>query len=241
MKAPTPIRLRTQRALISLGLVAVWSYGWAPSVSAAAAAPTLPISQTPMTVTIPAHPQIMIAIANSQSVDGDLSGAILTGAGALGGSYANLNNSSSPTNYTIPASFTPPANPGNGVTAPYTVNYGPYLVDNSASRLNVAKGGISEVLSTYIADADFGLMDFQSWGIGGYTTWVYQMSQPGGFTFTSVLGPTAPGTEYVPNPCYGINPAGLDPVTNDCNQLNAFFVSQNIFSQQYMVVGASSD
>jgi type IV pilus assembly protein PilY1 len=242
MKLSTSIRRRIERALISLGLVAVWSGGWAPAVMAATAAPMVPISQTPMTVTIPAHPQIMIAIANSQSVDGDLSGAILTGSGSLGASYANLNNSSSPTNYTIPTGFTPPANPGNGVTAPYTVNPGPYLVDNSASRLNVAKGGINEVLSTYIADADFGLMDFQTWGVGGYTTWVYQMSQPGGFTFTSIQGPTVPGTtEYVPNPCYQTNPAAGDPVTNDCNQLNAFFASQNIFSQQYMVVSASSD
>ncbi len=223
MRLSKSIHRRIGRALMSSGLVAAWSCGWAPPVLAATAAPTVPISQTPMTVTIPAHPQIIIAVGNSQSVDGDLSGAIMTGSG-LGGPYAGLNASSSPLNYTIPAGFTPPVNPGSAGTAPYTVNAGPYLVDNSASRLNVAKGGITEVLSTYIADADFALMDFNTWGVNEYTTWVYQMSQPGGFTFTSLLGPTVAGvTEYVPNPCYQTNPAASDPVTNDCNQLNTFF------------------
>lgn len=235
------IRQRLARALMTLGFAAAWSWAVAPSVSAAPP-PSVPISQTPMTVTIPAHPQIMIAVANSQSVDGDLSGRIMTGAGALGANYANLLNSSSPSAYTIPAGFTPPINPGNGVTAPYTVNAGPYLQDNSASRLNVAKAGITDVLNTYIADADFGLMDFETWGVNPYTTWVYQMSQPGGFTFTSLAGPAVPGvTEYVANPCFhaDINPP--DSVTPDCNQLNTYYASQNIYSQPFMVVGASSD
>jgi type IV pilus assembly protein PilY1 len=243
MKLSKSIRRRIERALKSLGFVAAWSWAWAPSVLAAVAVPTVPISQTPMTVTIPAHPQIMIAVANSQSVDGNLSGAIMTGSGMLGGAYADLYNSSSPQNYTIPGGFTPPVNPGNGVTAPYTVNAGPYLVDNSASRLNVAKGGIKEVLSTYIADADFGLMDFETWNVNAYTTWVYQMSQPGGFTFTSLLGTTVPGvTEYVPNPCYHANMGPGNPVQNDCQQLHTYYgVGAHIYSSQYMVVGASSD
>ena len=121
----SPSTARTQplrRALAWTAFAIVWSWAWAPPVLAAAAPPpTLPISQTPMTVTIPAHPQIMLAVANSQSVDGDLSGAILTGSGSLGGAYSILNASSSPLNYTIPVGFTPPVNPGNGVTAPYTV------------------------------------------------------------------------------------------------------------------------
>jgi type IV pilus assembly protein PilY1 len=243
MKLSKSIRRRVDRALISVGLVGVWGWAWAPSVLAAVSAPTVPISQTPMTVTIPAHPQIMIAVANSQSVDGNLSGAIMTGSGMLGGAYADLYNSSSPQNYTIPGGFTPPVNPGNGVTAPYTVNAGPYLVDNSASRLNVAKGGITEVLNTYIADADFGLMDFETWGVNGYTTWVYQMSQPGGFTFTSLLGTTVPGvTEYVPNPCYHANLGPSNPVQNDCQQLHTFYgFGAHVYSSQYMVVSASSD
>jgi type IV pilus assembly protein PilY1 len=226
---------------MSVGFAAVWSWAVAPSVSAAPP-PTVPISQTPMTVTIPAHPQIMIAVANSQSVDGNLSGAIMTGSGMLPAADAYLDNSSSPQNYTIPPGFTPPLNDGNGVTAPYTINAGPYLVDNSASRLNVAKAGITEVLNSYIADADFGLMDFSTNGVNPYTTWVYQMSQPGGFTFTAIAGVPVPGvTEYVPNPCYQANLAPASTVKNDCAVLDAFYGGPGIYWQQWMVVSNSSD
>jgi type IV pilus assembly protein PilY1 len=219
----------------------VWSWAWAPTVLAAPP-PTLPISQTPMTVTIPAHPQILLAVANSQSMDGNLSGAIMAGSGSLAANLSLLQASSSPVNYTIPVGFTPPVNPGNGVIAPYTVQVGPHLVDNSASRLNVAKGGISQILNTYISSADFALMGYQTGGPGVYTTYVYQMSQPGGFTFTNIAGVNVPGTvEYIPNPCYGVLPSGVDPVSQDCHALHAFYGAPSIYSQQYMVIGASSD
>ena len=39
------------------------------SASAIAGAPTVSISQVPMTIAIPAHPQIMLALANSQSME----------------------------------------------------------------------------------------------------------------------------------------------------------------------------
>ena len=60
----------------------------AATTLALAGAPTIPISQVPMTVAIPAHPQIMLALGNSQSMDGTLSGAIMTGAGSLSGAYS---------------------------------------------------------------------------------------------------------------------------------------------------------
>ena len=232
---------RLSRMLISAGFIIVWSWAWSPPVLAAAA-PMVPISQVPMTVTIPAHPQILLAVANSQSMDGDLSGAIRTGSGSLGPALSGLQPSSSPVNYTIPVGFTPPANPGGGGVAPYTVNSGGLLLDNSASRMNVAKGGLSAILNSYISSADFALMDYSTSGLNEFTTWVYQMSQPGGFTFTSTLGTNVPGTvEYLPNPCYQTNPAATDPVSIDCNNLNSFYASQNIFSKQYLVVSASSD
>src|ERR1035441_5861889 len=232
---------RLRRALAWTTFTIVWSWAWAPTVLAAPP-PTLPISQTPMTVTIPAHPQILLAVANSQSMDGNLSGAIMAGSGSLAANLSLLQASSSPVNYTIPVGFTPPVNPGNGVIAPYTVQVGPHLVDNSASRLNVAKGGISQILNTYISSADFALMGYQTGGPGVYTTYVYQMSQPGGFTFTNIAGVNVPGTvEYIPNPCYGVLPSGVDPVSQDCHALHAFYGAPSIYSQQYMVIGASSD
>jgi type IV pilus assembly protein PilY1 len=228
-------------ALVSAVYTVLW--GWSSNVMAAAAAPApLQISQVPMTITLPAHPQILLAVGNSQSMDGDLSGAIYTGSGQIG--HPLLATSSSPVNFTIPAGFTPPVNPGAGGVAPYTVNSGGLLLDNSDSRLNVAKAGITSILNAFIASADFALMDYQTGYPGLYTTWVYQMSDtpgnPGPFTFTNNPIPPA-NRELVPNPCFGIDITQGFAVSQDCNTLNSFYGGQNITTQLYMVVGASSD
>jgi type IV pilus assembly protein PilY1 len=215
---------------------------WSSIAVGATTAPTpVSISQVPLTVTIPAHPQILLALANSQSMDGNLSGAIMTGSGSI--AHPLLFASSSPVNFTIPSGFTPPVNPGSGGVAPYTVNVSGQLQDNSPSRLNVAKAGLTAVLNAYMADADFGLMQYNTSGNGEYTTWVYQMSQPGGFTFTNTIPPGPPplGTEYVLNPCFGVNISSGFQVANNCANLNAFYSGQNILTQQYMILGASSD
>src|ERR1039457_2772570 len=60
---------------------------------------SLPISQMPLTVTTSVHPQILIAIGNSQSLDGTLAGAIMPGSGSLSSDLTSLNNSSSPATY----------------------------------------------------------------------------------------------------------------------------------------------
>jgi len=213
---------------------------WSSNVMAAVGAPPAPlqISQVPMTITLPAHPQILLALGNSQSMDGDLSGAIWTGSGQI--PHPLLFTSSSPVNFTIPAGFTPPVDPGAGGVAPYTVNSGGTLLDNSDSRLNVAKAGITSILNAFIASADFGLMDYQTGYPGLYTTWVYQMSNSGGFTFTS--NPTPPvGSELVPNPCYHINIGQPFPTAQDCNTLSGYYSSQDLYNSLYMVVAQSSD
>ena len=66
----------------------------------AATTPTIPISQIPLSIAIPIHPQVVFAVGNSQSMDGDLSGAIMTGSGSLSAGQVSLYNSSSPVNYT---------------------------------------------------------------------------------------------------------------------------------------------
>ena len=208
---------------------------WSGNVMAAPPVPVT-ISQTPLTVTIPAHPQILLALANSESMDGDLSGAIRTGSGSI--PHPLLYPTSSLSNFTIPMGFTPPLDNGNGVIAPYTVNVAGLLEDNSPSRLNVAKAGLTAVLNAYIADADFGLIDYDTSGLVAFDTWVYQMSPPGGFIFQN----TIPGSgEYVLNPCYGVNLLLPVPVAQDCAVLNAYYATQNITAQQYMLVSASSD
>lgn len=258
LKFNTPkARTVPSRAMASCALAAF--VGYAGIV--VAGAPTISISQVPMTVAIPAHPQIMLALGNSQSMDGTLSGAIMTGSGSLSASYSALNASSSPTyfSYTVGGGFTPPSNlgtvvcspgpcaavttstpAGTAAQAPYTVTSGSLLLDNSPSRLNVAKAGISAILQAYIASADFGLMNYSTSGNTAYTTWVYQMSQPGGFTFTSTPG----ANEYVANPCYQVNIVTLpytSQVQTDCRNLALYYPLQNITAQPYMIVSASSD
>jgi type IV pilus assembly protein PilY1 len=207
------------------------------SLPVTAAAPQVPVSQVPLTIAIPAHPQILVAVGNSESMDGNLSGAIMAGSGSLGANYAALQTSSSPFNFTIPGGFTPPLNPGAGGVAPYTVTAGGNLTDNSPSRLNVAKAGISAILNTYMTSADFGLIDYDTGGAGVYTTWLYVMSPPGGFTFTSLAAPSG----QVPNPCYNVNTALPNPVSADCFQLNLYYAGQSILTQPYMNISATSD
>jgi type IV pilus assembly protein PilY1 len=228
-----------QNRILAVAATTGFSVLWGLSLPVMASTPTpITISQVPMTVTLPAHPQIVLALGNSQSMDGNLSGAIYTGSGALPTALSALNNSSSPINYTIPTGFTPPVNPGTAGVAPYTVPSGTLLLDNSASRLNVAKAGIASILNAYIASADFALMDYSTGGPTAYTTWVYQMSNPGGFTFVST--PPTSG-EYVANPCYGVNPFGGTQLDNDCQAIDALYSSQMVALMPYMVISSSSD
>ncbi|MGH7118930.1 MAG: hypothetical protein ACREFP_08070, partial [Acetobacteraceae bacterium] len=194
-----------------------------------------------MTVAIPAHPQIVFALGNSQSMDGNLSGAIMTGSGSLGGALATglAASSFSPADYTIPSGFTPPVTPTAAGQAPYTVNVGGTLVDNSPSRLNVSKAGITAILNSFMEYADFALMDYSTANLGEYTTWAYYMSpDTGGFTFTS-----SPGTsDYVANPCYNADVTMGDAYSQSCAALLANFgAASGIITQPDMIIGASSD
>lgn len=209
------------------------------SGTAFAAVPAaIPISQVPLTVAIPAHPQVLFAVANSQSVDGDLSGAIVTGSGGLPASMAALQASSSPVNYTVPAGFTAPVSGTTaGNLAPYTVTSAGTEYDNSNSRLNVAKAGITSILQTFLPVADFGLIDYQVTGVNEYATWVYYMSPTGSdFTFTNSPG----ANPYVTNPCYNVPLDLANNVDFDCLSLAARY-GAGFTTDQYMLIGATSD
>jgi len=228
------LALALMTGLILLGV------GSAPSPVRATAPPTVSIAQYPLTVAVPAHPQVLIAMGNSESMDGDLSGAIMTGSGALANASAaaGLANSSSPVNYTVPTGFTPPLNAGSGGLAPYTVTSGGVQYDNSASRLNVAKGGITAILNDYMEYADFALMDYNTSGNALYTTWVYYMSAPGSiFSFS-----TTPSSSTLPNPCYGSNVLLTDAYDEACAALLAHYtIGYGSIEDPYIVVGDSSD
>jgi type IV pilus assembly protein PilY1 len=206
-----------------------------------AATPTTSVAQIPLTIAVPAHPQIVIALGNSESMDGNLSGAIMLGSGSLNASMASLQSSSSPLTYSIPAGFTPPVDPGAAGSAPYTVAVGGQLVDNSPSRLNVAKQGIAAMLTSFMPNADFALLDYQTGGATLYTTWLYQMSPTGSaFVFTNAPAAT---NRYAQNPCY--NYPAL-PFTNvvfqNCLLMDiSGKVIGSMATSQFMQISASSD
>ena len=206
-----------QPAIVLLGALACVLLGRTSHLPAAAVIPTQ-ISQLPLTIAVPAHPQVVLAIGNSESMDGNLSGAIMTGSGSLPAAMNLLQNSSSPLTYTIPIGFTPPIDPGNGVIAPYTSPSGGHRVDNSPSRLNVAKGGIAAMLATYMPYADFALIDYSLSGTNIYTTWVYEMSPPAGFVFTNS---PVNGNRYIPNPCLGYNLVPINATDTACKNIDS--------------------
>ncbi len=214
--------------------------------------------------TASSRPQIVIAIGNSQSMDGDLGGAIMTGSGQLSSSLSSLYNTSSPVNYSVPSGFVPPLTPAQTASAPYTYASGSLLYDNSASRLNVAKQGIGSVLNTYLGSMDFALEDYATSSPQYDTTLVYYMSPAGGgFNFASKLpangftsysaytdfvdnpanaNASPAATRWVLNPCNGYTSASSD-VNTYCGYIDATgsFPKGALKGSTYMQIGASSD
>ncbi|MGH8127335.1 MAG: pilus assembly protein [Gammaproteobacteria bacterium] len=215
-------------ALVIAGVAAVLLLG--SIANASPPPPQVAISNVPLVLVEPTDPQVLLVVPNSQSMDGDLSGAIMTGSGIVN----DLQGSSSPVNYTVPAGFAPPAQSAIAGQAAYTVNQYGTLYDNSASRLNVAKQSIQLVLQQYAANFDFGLMTYQTGSPALYTTWVYYMSASGGFTFGNrTLDPAPAGTEWVSNPCY-------QSYAYYCSQMG-YELPYGLFSEPDMAVSASSD
>jgi type IV pilus assembly protein PilY1 len=215
--------------------------GFAGGAGGTAAAPTTSIAQVPLTIAVPAHPQILLALGNSESMDGNLSGAIMLGSGSLGSNSSLLQNSSSPLNYTIPSGFTPPADPGSAGSAPYTSTGSGNLVDNSPSRLNVAKQGIAAVLNTFMPNADFGLLDYSTGGASLYTTWLYLMSPTtGAFVFTNTQ---AAGNRYASNPCQGYTTLATgNTLYQNCLAIDTSGnVTGSLSATAYVQISASSD
>ena len=114
--------------------------------------PMVAISGTPLTVIVPSHPQVLIALTNSNSMDSSDNisddgnvlltsnapqSAIMTWSGNPQSSWPSLHASTSPVNYTIPAAFTPPLGTG---TAP--AGQAPYnAVVDSYSTTTTSSGG----------------------------------------------------------------------------------------------------
>jgi type IV pilus assembly protein PilY1 len=240
MTIRTPAQF-VQPAIVLVGVLACVIL-YRTSHSAAAPVASTSIAQVPLTVATPAHPQIVIAVGNSQSMDGNLSGAIMTGSGSLNPALALLQNSSSPLSFTIPPGFTPPLVPGAGGIAPYTVAANGLLADNSPSRLNVAKQGIAAVVKAFLQNADFALLDYVLNGTSVHATWLYEMSPVSGpFVFSNSTTP-APD-RWVVNPCYQYDTLGNGTILwNDCHAIDiSNKVTGNMAQSQFMQISASSD
>lgn len=199
----------------------------------------LTIPQIPLVIASPTHPQVLILIGNSQSMDGTLSGAIMSGSGALSSDLISLYNTSSPVNYTVPAGFTPPVQgPNASGLAPYTVIQNGVEIDNGPTRLNVAKAAIQAIIEYYMPTTDFALATYSTSNISVYKTWVYYLSPPGSnFSFTNT---PSSGNRYVTNPCYNYSSAS-STVASNCSSLTALYGSSLLSSSQYMQIGYSSD
>lgn len=209
-----PFLRKTAHAVAIAGLIIGGSYR---PVFAATTPSPIPLSNLPMVMVQPTHAQVLFLVGNSQSMDGNLSGAIMTGASG---------------SYTVPSGFTAPVSGtvGDGsTTANYTKACGSYQCDNSDSRLNVAKAAIAATINQYASVTDFGLMDFETGSVGRYTTWVYYMSKTGGFTFTDTAG-----TDTVANPCYQSN-------SNACYYVASHYGNSDATTMKYMVIDKSSD
>ncbi|MEB0135126.1 PilC/PilY family type IV pilus protein [Actimicrobium sp. CCC2.4] len=232
-------RVRTIAAGVSLVVLAT-SSTTLPTARAGAGV-TLAISQVPLTVASPVHPQVLIALGNSESMDGTLSGAIMTGSGVLASGITSLSGSSSPANYAVPSGFVPPMQAADtSGNAPYTVSSNGNLVDNGASRLNVAKAGIKAIIQAYMQNTDFALETYSTSGTSLYTTWVYYMSPPGsGFVFTSSK---LAGNRYVANPCLNYSLAS-STVKSNCTAIAGagLYTALAVSGSAYMQIGASSD
>ncbi|RUR06005.1 pilus assembly protein PilY [Legionella sp. km772] len=204
-----------------------------------AAVPSLSIPQVPLITANPIHPQVLLLIGNSQSMDGTMSGAIMTGSGSLATGLSSLNNSSSPLKYTVPSAYTPPLQAADASgQAPYTVLSGGKYYDNGPSRLNMAKAGVKAIIQEYMASTDFGLAVYSTSGVGVYNTWVYYMSPPGSnFSFTNTQ---VAGQRYVANPCYNYGSASAT-VNSNCSGMTTLFSSTTLSSNKYLQIGASSD
>ncbi|MGB9429808.1 MAG: PilC/PilY family type IV pilus protein [Gammaproteobacteria bacterium] len=129
------------------------------SIALSAAPPMIAISTTPLTVIVPTHPQVLFAVGNSNSMDSsdnitdkgnDLltsnapQSAIMTWSGNInlpsslyGAAYVGLENSTSPTNYTVPTGFTPPITGGAAASSQlYTAQVDSYSVSGTTSSGN---------------------------------------------------------------------------------------------------------
>ncbi len=207
--------------------------------------------------TVPAgqQPQVLVILDTSQSMAGNLQGAIMSGSGTV----ADNADSASPPCYGLNA-YTPRSSlgPSNGGscpsgTAPYTVSVGGTLTDNSESMINVAEQSIDWAFnnSTYDNVMQAGLLVYATKGTPTpYNTWVYYMTSntstgsgpfspcnPGVFGYGTSSSSTCSGNDAlaVPNPCYNTTSSA-----SGCSAIEGVLGS-GLSARPYLYIDQTSD
>jgi len=224
------------------------------------------VDQCVKPVITPGEPSLVIAVTNSQSMDGTTSGAIMTGSGyplvynTFMGGYNSVSNftqglgpngdgAASPLYYPIQGGFVPPMGTASAPAgmAPYTLpNQNGNLADNGPSRMNMVKAAIHGLVNQYASKFNFALTTFSETTGNVYTTYAYYLPpSSGAFWFTSTWMPqtTVGGDHTIDNPCYGYNVSGDKNLIEACTPIDNYFQKANIFmaSQKYLVVGPEGD
>ncbi len=209
------------------------------------------------TVPLGQQPQVLVILDTSQSMAGNLQGAIMSGSGTVAGNA----DSASPPCYGLNA-YTPRAGssvgPSSGGscpsgTAPYTVSVGGTLTDNSESMINVAEQSIDWAFnnSTYDNIMQAGLLVYATSGTPApYHTWVYYMASntstgngpfspcsPGVFGYGTSGSSTCSGNDplAVPNPCYNTTTSA-----SGCSAIEGVLGSA-LSANPYLYIGQTSD
>ncbi|MGH8279470.1 MAG: pilus assembly protein [Gammaproteobacteria bacterium] len=261
---------------IALAAMTLFMLSSASADPPASPPPPMVISSIPLNVVAPSTPQVMIALTNSMSMGSsdDIiddantnlsipagttharvpSSAIMTWSGG-DHDWTTATPSTSPANYRVPDGFIAPVTgDAAGSRTPYVAplaNTGAARqADNSASRLNIAKQSIAQVIQEYGTQVEFGLMTYRVTDTTRYHSWAYYMSEPGGFTAADFSNSYqvpiyAPGASlpsmltnrWVNNPCFGTLNADCTTIANAlANQTGI-----SMGSYRYMHVAARSD
>lgn len=139
--------LSSQRNVLIMMLGTVlWLLGATWASASTSPFPTLPLATIPLISVQYGAPQILFVLDNSQSMDGNLAGAIMTGSGTVSTSVCtepdgwwgcqntttkSVNeHTSSPSDFTVPSGFVPPVTGGSpGTREPYTSDSNGTLVE----------------------------------------------------------------------------------------------------------------
>ncbi|MHB1752543.1 MAG: pilus assembly protein [Acidiferrobacter sp.] len=229
----------------------------------------LPVTVSARILTAGQEPQILIILDNSQGMAGNLQGAIMSGSGTVAANAGPLAPTAtpplawpSPVCYPIPSGYSPRSKVGQNVnttasngdtcpsgSAPYTVNAGSALQDNSESMINIAEQSLwSEFNNPSNSNAfQVGLMDYATAQAPSlYDTWVYYMSnnntldsngnvtQYGAFGYGNTLSsPSTVDPVSAYNPCYGVT-------TGACRNIESV-MGRNLANSQYLYIATTSD